>query len=129
VVEDNSINQRLALAMIRKIGCTADACGNGQEALECLERQAYDVVLMDAQMPEMDGYEATTRWRERERERRTSYTPIIALTANAMAGDRERCLASGMDDYLSKPIKVDELRRVLHTWLGKSQQKSLPPPN
>ena len=129
VVEDNSINQRLALAMIRKIGCAADVCGNGQEALECLERQAYDVVLMDAQMPEMDGYEATTRWRERERERRTSYTPIIALTANAMAGDRERCLASGMDDYLSKPIKVDELRRVLHTWLEKSRQKTMPPPN
>jgi CheY-like chemotaxis protein len=93
------------------MGYRADVAGNGIEAIECIERQPYDVVLMDVQMPEMDGLEAsrriTARWPVGERPR------IIAMTANAMQGDREECLASGMDDYVTKPIRVDTLVQAL----------------
>jgi len=111
VAEDYVVNQKLALRLLAQMGYRADVAANGLEAVQALERQPYDVVLMDVQMPEMDGLEATRRicerWPGGERPR------IIAMTANAMQGDREMCLAAGMDDYVSKPIRVDELVQAL----------------
>jgi CheY-like chemotaxis protein len=108
VAEDNPINQQLATLLLERAGYRPDVVGNGLEVLEALERQTYDIVLMDVQMPEMDGLEATRRIRER------GPSPfIVAVTANAMQGDREMCLAAGVDDYISKPIRLAELNRVL----------------
>jgi CheY-like chemotaxis protein len=107
LAEDNMVNQKLGLRLLSQLGYRADIAGNGLEAIAALERQLYDVVLMDVQMPELDGLDATHqivgRWPAEERPR------IIAMTANTMQGDRELCLAAGMDDYISKPIRVDEL--------------------
>ncbi len=107
LAEDNVVNQKLALRLLQQMGYRADLAGNGIEAIEAIERQAYDVVLMDVQMPELDGLEATrrivARWPDGRRPR------IVAMTANAMQGDREACLAAGMDDYVTKPIRVDAL--------------------
>jgi PAS domain S-box-containing protein len=110
VAEDNAVNRQLALAMLSKLGQPADVVENGREALEALEREAYDVVLMDVQMPELDGLEATRQIRDQFG---SDGPTIIAMTANAMEGDREECLAAGMDDYLSKPIRPKELERAL----------------
>src|SRR6516165_10623152 len=111
LAEDNAVNQKLALRLLQQMGYRADLASNGIEAIECVARQTYDVVLMDVQMPEMDGIEAsrriTARWPTGQRPR------IVAMTANAMQGDREMCLAAGMDDYLSKPIRLDELVEAL----------------
>jgi signal transduction histidine kinase/DNA-binding response OmpR family regulator/putative methionine-R-sulfoxide reductase with GAF domain len=113
LAEDNVVNQKLALRLLQQMGYRADLASNGIEAIECVERQAYDVVLMDVQMPEMDGLEAsrriTARWRAGER------PSIVAMTANAMQGDREECLAAGMDDYVVKPIRVDALVAALES--------------
>ena len=107
VVEDNAVNQHLALLMLQKVGYRADVAANGVEALEALERQRYDTVLMDVEMPEMDGLEATRRIHQRwPREERPH---IIAVTANAMQGERELCIQAGMDDYITKPIHIEEL--------------------
>ncbi len=107
LAEDNVVNQKLALRLLQQMGYRADLASNGIEAIECVERQPYDLVLMDVQMPEMDGLEAsrrlTTKYKPNERPR------IVAMTANAMQGDREACLAAGMDDYVTKPIRVDAL--------------------
>jgi PAS domain S-box-containing protein len=110
VVEDNSLNQQLALLLLENIGYQADTAANGREALEAVERDHYDVVLMDVQMPEMDGLEATRKIHERLGSKRPR---IIAATANATQDERERCLAAGMDDYLSKPIRLEELAQAL----------------
>jgi CheY-like chemotaxis protein len=111
IAEDYVVNQKLALRLLAQMGYRADIAANGLEAIQALERQPYDVVLMDVQMPEMDGLEATrqicARWPGEARPR------IIAMTANAMQGDREMCLAAGMDDYVSKPIRVDDLVQAL----------------
>jgi len=111
LAEDNVVNQQVALHLLQRMGYRADVAGNGLEVLEALSRQSYDVVLMDVQMPEMDGLTATERINQdftlQERPR------IIAMTANAMLGDREMCLEVGMDDYISKPIRVEELSRAL----------------
>ena len=111
LAEDNSVNQQLALLLLGRLGYRADVAANGLETLEAVERQPYDVILMDVQMPEMDGLEASRQLCQRyPAERRPR---IIAITANAMQGDREMCLAAGMDDYLSKPIRDEELAQAL----------------
>jgi signal transduction histidine kinase/DNA-binding response OmpR family regulator len=115
VAEDNPVNQQLARAMLLRLGYQADCVGNGQEAVESVAQLPYDLVLMDCQMPVMDGFEATKAIRAREGS--TRHTIVVAVTANAMTGDRERCLEAGMDDYLAKPFRAGDLRRVLGRWL------------
>ncbi len=117
VVEDNINNQLVALALLDRLGCRADAVANGKEALASLRGIAYDLVLMDCQMPVMNGYEATARIRDPQSGVVNPKIPIVALTARAMAGDRERCLAAGMDDYLAKPIRLTALAAALNKWL------------
>ena len=117
LVEDNLINQRVALAILQKFGVAADAVCNGIEALAALARTHYDLVLMDCQMPDMDGFEATRRLRAPDANVLDPLIPVIAFTANAMHNDREACFAAGMNDYLSKPVTALKLRAVLQKWL------------
>jgi two-component system sensor histidine kinase/response regulator len=116
VVDDNPVNQRVAVRMLEKMGHVVDIADNGVGALAALARVKYDAVLMDCQMPEMDGFEATREVRRREGADR--HTIIIAMTAGAMAGDQEKCLAAGMDAYLSKPVKADKLAAMVTLWTG-----------
>ena len=120
IVEDNAINQKVIFNLLQRLGYQSDITQNGQEALEATQNRTYDLVFMDVQMPIMDGYEATKRIREDNA--RYSNIPIIAMTANAMRGDRETCLAAGMDDYISKPIKKQELESLLDNWLQNNKQ-------
>jgi signal transduction histidine kinase/CheY-like chemotaxis protein len=112
VAEDNTVNQKLITRLLEKRGHSVVLVQNGREALEALEKRSFDIVLMDVQMPDLDGFEATKRIREMEKTN-GGHLPIIALTAHAMQGDKERCLAAGMDGYLSKPIKLEELFAVI----------------
>lgn len=110
VAEDNVVNQRLTCLQLQKLGLKADIASDGREVLAAAERTRYDVILMDCQMPEVDGFEATRQLRATGK---YAGLRIIAMTANAMQGDRERCLDAGMDDYLSKPTRLDDLRKAL----------------
>ena len=119
LVEDNPVNQMVAQKMLEKIGLKATLANNGVEALQCLEQQTFDLVLMDCQMPEMDGFDATREIRKLElKTPQQKPLPIIAMTANVMSGDRERCLETGMDDYIGKPVQRDQLATVLRKWLA-----------
>jgi two-component system sensor histidine kinase/response regulator len=118
LVEDNPVNREVAVGMLESLGCIAHAAENGWLALEAINNDAYDAVLMDCQMPVMDGLTATAELRRREQNAGGARLPIIALTANAMEGDRERCLAAGMDDFLSKPFSQQQLAALLKRWLA-----------
>lgn len=125
LAEDNRTNQMVALAILRKLNLSADTVENGQEALLALKQHPYNLILMDCQMPEMDGLEATRRIRNGAAGRQNSDIPIIALTAHAMAGDRELCLGAGMNDYLTKPVSIQSIADALHPWLDTTDR---PPP-
>ncbi len=131
LVEDNITNQQVALGILHKLGITADAAANGAEAVHTLETVPYDLVLMDLQMPVMDGLTATRtirRWQqETGRKLQASAIPIIAMTAHAMQGDREKCLEAGMNDYLSKPLSPEALKQMLEKWLPPEKESDNPP--
>jgi CheY-like chemotaxis protein len=112
LAEDNPVNQKVAVLLLQKEGHSVVVADNGRHALEALEKTSVDLVIMDVQMPEMDGYEATASIRKAE-ETTLRHVPILAMTAHAMKGDQERCLAVGMDGYVSKPIRPDDLRRAI----------------
>ncbi len=125
LAEDNAINQKIALRLLEKAGHQVRVAVNGKEALSALEQQPFDVVLMDVQMPEMGGFEATGILREREKGT-GRHMPVIAMTAHAMKGDRERCLEAGMDDYVSKPVQTAELLRVLAPYAATASSEQQP---
>jgi PAS domain S-box-containing protein len=127
IVEDSAINQRVAAGMLKRLGYATDLVGNGRQALDALERADYCAILMDCQMPEMDGFAATAEIRRREGTSRR--TPIIAMTANAMRGDRERCLAAGMDEYLAKPFRMQDLAAALTRWTTDAAATPSPSPD
>jgi CheY-like chemotaxis protein len=118
LVEDNRVNQEVAIGMLQSLGCAVDVAADGRAAVEACTNHSYDLIFMDCMMPLMDGYEATGQIRARETGE--SRTPILAMTANAMEGDREKCLAAGMDDYLTKPFSTEQLDHVLRRWLPAS---------
>ncbi len=120
LAEDNQVNQAVALSMLKKLGYHADVVADGKEAVEALSRINYELVFMDCQMPELDGFEATEMIRSNSSPVLDHSVKVIAMTANAMSGDRERCIRAGMDDYLSKPVKPKELEKILEKWLDKS---------
>ena len=126
LAEDNPVNQEVATGMLEMLGYRADVAADGQEVIEALARGSYDLILMDCQMPRLDGYEATRVIRRQEQAGQKKRIPIVALTANVMAEDRERCLKSGMDDYLPKPLSREELEHVLARWLGPSHASETP---
>lgn len=115
VVEDNPVNRTIAVRLLAREGCEVDAVESGREAVEACQGCEYDLVLMDVHMPDMDGYEATRRIRAQESAER--HTPVVAVTASSMQGDRERCLEAGMDDFVSKPFSAEVLRRLLERWV------------
>jgi signal transduction histidine kinase/CheY-like chemotaxis protein/HPt (histidine-containing phosphotransfer) domain-containing protein len=128
VAEDNVVNQKVTVRMLEKIGYTADVVSDGHEALHAIFHTAYSAVLMDGQMPKMDGFDATRAIRERERQAdpggtRAPHIVIIAMTANALEGDRDKCLNAGMDDYLSKPVKLDQLSAMLDRWITRNPRE------
>jgi signal transduction histidine kinase/CheY-like chemotaxis protein/HPt (histidine-containing phosphotransfer) domain-containing protein len=130
LAEDNATNQQVALSILEKLGFRADAVADGRKAVQALEAGSYDIVLMDVQMPVMDGFEATRAIRSGETKVPNPRIPIIAMTAHAMKGDRERCLESGMDDYISKPISPQALAEALEKWLDLAHERTpaLPAP-
>ncbi|MDA0750869.1 MAG: ATP-binding protein [Verrucomicrobia bacterium] len=123
LVEDNTVNQKLAAKILSQMGCHVDLAINGKEAVAMARKQSYDIIFMDCQMPEMDGYEATRRIRDIEFDNKvpeTERVPIIAITANAMRGDREKCLEEGMNDYIAKPIDAGQIGQLIEKWRHKS---------
>ena len=125
LAEDNIVNQRVAVSILEKRGHVVQPVNNGKEALAALACEHFDLVLMDVQMPEMDGLEATAAIREMEQQS-GRHIPIIAMTAHAMKGDRERCLDAGMDDYLAKPVDAKALMEVLQRWSPAASQRPTP---
>jgi CheY-like chemotaxis protein len=120
VAEDNPVNQKVAQALLRKMGMQSDVVANGQEAVNALQTIPYDLVLMDCQMPEMDGYEATSKIRQPGSKALNPCIPIIAMTALAMQGDREKCIQAGMNDFIAKPVLRRDLTKMLDRWLAKT---------
>ncbi|HYL07954.1 MAG TPA: response regulator, partial [Candidatus Udaeobacter sp.] len=120
VVDDNAANQKVAARMIERLGYRVDVAGTGAEAVVMVGNGRYDAVLMDCQMPEVDGYEASRRIRREERGGK--HVPIIAVTADDLSGERDRCLAAGMDDYISKPLKLPIVAAVLERWLATKEE-------
>jgi two-component system sensor histidine kinase/response regulator len=127
LVEDNEVNREVALGMLATLGCHARVAINGAQAVEMYQQGGFDVVLMDCHMPVMDGYTATQAIRAFELDNRRTRVPVLALTANAMEGGRERCLAAGMDDFLTKPFTMTQLRNVLERWTHKQLSPTSPP--
>ena len=123
IVEDNLVNQRVAVRLVEKMGYRAAVVSNGMEAIQAFQRQHYDLILMDCQMPELDGFTATAEIRRLETP--GSRIPIVAMTANAMRGDREKCIACGMDDYISKPVGYEDLRVLITRWLARNEMARL----
>jgi CheY-like chemotaxis protein len=113
IAEDNAVNQKLAMRMLQKLGCKVEIANNGVDAVELYTKMLFDVVLMDCQMPEMDGYEAAAAIRRLEKNSALTRVPIVALTAHAGSADRDRCFDAGMDIYVTKPISIERLRQVL----------------
>jgi CheY-like chemotaxis protein len=116
VVDDNPVNQRVAVKLLERLGLRIDVAGNGLEAVRMVRERPYDAVFMDCQMPEMDGYAATREIRRAEKA--GQHVAIIAMTAEALAGAREQCVSAGMDDYIAKPVKLADLAAATQTWLG-----------
>jgi len=127
VVEDNSVNQLVALGQLQRLGHHPVLAASGREAMDALRDGAFDIVLMDCQMPDMDGYEATRRIRQMDGS--IAKTPIVAITAHALAGEREKCLAAGMNDYLPKPVTIEQLGAVIRLWASKESAADLPEPD
>lgn len=125
IADDNPINQEVAMRILKHLGYKADFVNNGNEVLEYFKSNHYDLILMDCQMPEIDGYTATKQIRELESEQNLTRTPIIAMTAHALRGDNEKCLAAGMDDYMSKPVRIDELKTKVEHWLSERSDSSI----
>ena len=115
LAEDNMVNQRVAMALLSKLGCIVDVAGNGEEACRLAERHRYDIIFMDCHMPVMDGYQAVSEIRNREGGDRR--TPVVALTADAMMENRHYCLSKGMDDYVTKPVSKQSLLAILERWI------------
>lgn len=126
LAEDNPVNQEVALAILGKLGYSASVVGDGSKAINALQKRDYHVVLMDCEMPELDGFEATRLIRDPATGAVNPRVPIIAVTAGAMAGDRERCLEAGMDDYMSKPLEPEKLEQIIAKWLDRRQAASPP---
>jgi CheY-like chemotaxis protein/HPt (histidine-containing phosphotransfer) domain-containing protein len=127
LAEDNQVNQQVAKRMLEKIGCHVDVVGNGFEVLRMLQRFPYDLIFMDCQMPEMDGYEATLKIRGLAGEFKN--IPVIAITANVMEGDRDKCIQAGMNDYVGKPVKKEALLGALDKWLFRPRSGPAADPN
>jgi CheY-like chemotaxis protein len=121
VAEDVEMNRQLVRALLTRMGCEVELAENGLQALAAIENGEYDLVLMDCLMPLMDGYEATNRLRAKEVQTGAPRLPVIALTGNAIEGDRERCITAGMDDYLAKPFTADEFADTVGRWMRKVQ--------
>jgi two-component system sensor histidine kinase/response regulator len=121
VAEDNAVNRLLVRRMFEKLGIRIDLASNGREAVQMATAFVYDIIFMDCSMPELDGYEATAILREQDRGRRV---PIVAITANAMSEDRARCLAAGMDDHLTKPVHIEDIREALKRWVVDPEERS-----
>lgn len=116
LAEDNTVNQQITVAMLERIGCSVDVVSDGNAAVRASLKAKYDLILMDCQMPVMDGFDATRAIRLREQQTHTGRVPIIALTASALTGDREACAAAGMDDYISKPFQIVQLQQTVLQW-------------
>ena len=131
VVDDNPVNKAVAKAILKKLGFLCDVASNGLKAIEMIEANSFNIIFMDCQMPQMDGFEATGHIRNAKAGEKNKNLPIIAMTAQAMKGSKEQCLSAGMDDYLSKPIKPDTLNQMIEKWIaiGKSSFKPLNPDN